>query len=117
MNGIAFAIIGHLVGDYILQDDWQALNKKKSNIACGVHCLLWTSSVMLMSKWFVWWVPIVLFVTHFIQDRSLLVEWFMARNNQSGFLTHLSPWSKIAVDNVMHILVIAYIAISLGVNY
>lgn len=25
------ALVGHLVGDYLLQNDWQALNKKKSS--------------------------------------------------------------------------------------
>lgn len=27
---LVLAIIGHLVGDYLLQNDWMALNKKKA---------------------------------------------------------------------------------------
>lgn len=43
-------LVGHLVGDYLLQNDWMALNKKFKNfegrLACGVHCFLWTLSVL-----------------------------------------------------------------------
>ena len=34
------AIIGHLVGDYLLQNDWMALNKKASSLHCAVHCCI-----------------------------------------------------------------------------
>lgn len=32
------ALVGHLVGDYLLQNDYMALNKKKSSFHCMVHC-------------------------------------------------------------------------------
>jgi hypothetical protein len=30
-------ILAHFIGDYLLQNDWMAQNKKKSNLACTIH--------------------------------------------------------------------------------
>lgn len=39
MNG---QILAHLWGDYLLQSDWMAQNKRKSDWACTVHAALYT---------------------------------------------------------------------------
>jgi hypothetical protein len=67
------AIIGHLVGDYLAQNDWMALNKKQSTLHCGVHCAVWAASVLFFSGWPLW-TAIPLFVTHFVQDRTVKDE-------------------------------------------
>ena len=111
MNEIlTLAIIGHLVGDYILQNDWMASNKKKDSYPCAVHCLLWTASVLVFSGW-LWspYMPIALmflWITHFIQDRTQIVMWWMTKvNRQHQFATGpCAPWSIIVVDNTWHIL-------------
>lgn len=36
-------VLAHFVGDFLLQNDWMAVNKKKSNIVCTVHILCWHS--------------------------------------------------------------------------
>ena len=64
---LVLALIGHLVGDYLLQNDWMALNKKwKPNpypvfswkwwftnedgmMSCYVHCFLWATAVCLFA--------------------------------------------------------------------
>jgi len=49
----------------------------------------------------------VLFATHFIQDRTGIVPWWMDRIGQKSFRTGVcAPWSAIVVDNVWHILTI-----------
>lgn len=108
---LSFAIVGHLVGDYLLQNDWQAQGKKKSSLICAIHCSLWTLSVVTFAGWWKWWVIGVLFATHFIQDRGPLIRKFMHLNDQDGFAgAPLGPWSIIAVDNVFHIVTLAIIA-------
>lgn len=106
---LLLAIIGHLVGDYILQNDWMALNKKKCSLACANHCFLWTFAVCFFSGW--WSMPaiVVLFVTHFIQDRTQIIGWWMRLKwkDQSKFAEPpMAPWSLIVVDNVWHIVTI-----------
>jgi hypothetical protein len=109
-NTLTLAIIGHLVGDYLLQNDWMALNKKKWFFPLSIHCWLWSVSVMLFTGW-EWnpgWRPAivftVLFLTHLIQDGTDLIPRWMKLIGQNQFLIGpCAPWSCIVVDNVWHI--------------
>jgi hypothetical protein len=105
---LASAIVGHLVGDYLLQNDWMALNKKRHSINCAVHCTLWTLAVCAFSGWWTVSIISILWVTHFVQDRTSIIIWWMTKaNRQQQFATGpCAPWSIIVVDNVFHILTI-----------
>jgi len=98
------ALVGHLVGDYLLQTDWMALQKKKSSFACLIHCLVWVGCVWGFSQ--MGWLPaLFLFVCHFIQDRTKIVLWWMNLRGSSVFTEPpFAPWSMIVVDNVLHVL-------------
>jgi len=102
---LTLAIIGHLVGDYLLQNDWMALNKKKRTLPCAIHCTLWTLAVCAFANW--WTLPAVavLWVTHFAQDRTQIVLYWMTKiNRQPEFVKPPSaPWSITVIDNVWHI--------------
>lgn len=101
------ALIGHLVGDFILQNDWMAANKKKQTWPCLVHCAIWTACVCLFAGITALWAIGVLFGTHFLQDRTQIIPWSMRRLGQTDFATgKLSPWSIIVVDNTWHLLTI-----------
>lgn len=101
---ITDAIIGNLVGDYLLQNSYLALNKKKSSLICAVHCAIWTLSVCLFSGWWIPWVIVALFVSHFIQDRTQIISRYMDAVGQKSSRTGIcAPWSAIFVDNVFHI--------------
>lgn len=115
-NSLTLAIVGHLVGDYLLQNDWMALHKKDPGpdgfFRCWTHCALWTTSVCLFSGWFGWRDPLrhecllfaVLFAAHFAQDRTNVITWWMKKIGQAQFATPpCAPWSIIVVDNVWHI--------------
>lgn len=59
-------LIGHLIGDYIIQNDYLALNKTKNSLICLLHCLLYTLAVWLCACWWMpWWGLVVCFATHF----------------------------------------------------
>lgn len=106
---IAEAMIGHLVGDYIVQNDWMAVNKKKSSWPCLVHCILWTASVLIFSMTWNVWLALWLFATHFAIDRTGFILWWMNNvSGQKGFASAdgLKPWSFIMVDNVFHLMTI-----------
>lgn len=99
-------LVGHLIGDYLLQNDWMALNKKKATFPCAVHCLIWSLSVMVCA-WWPWWTLPILFATHFAQDRTNIVIWLMNHKGQKQFSQPpMAPWSIIVTDNVMHIVVV-----------
>lgn len=158
-------LIGHLIGDYLLQTDWMALNKKgkllpprkqkvtcdtsgdpeifisgtyttmpgwlRGTAACLTHCLLYTLSIMvcttvahitfdspLFPHW-PWWALLIVFVTHFIQDRTKIVDWWMRLKfkDQSKFCEPpMAPWSMIVVDNVWHLVILFFLWISVAVT-
>jgi hypothetical protein len=122
-------LIGHLVGDYLLQNDWQAQGKKKAHLPCLVHVSLYTLAVMLFTQWPLWAIPVI-FIPHYLIDRWSFVPWYMRLIGQGDFMkaSHLQteqygstwhvpwqtitdvklhiglgPWSIIVVDNVMHL--------------
>jgi hypothetical protein len=74
-------LLGHLVGDYLLQNQWMALNKAKYTlvgwIAALVHCIIYTASVCLFMKQFDWQWMIIVFLTHFPIDKFSLGELYM----------------------------------------
>lgn len=105
------AIVGHLAGDYLLQNDWMACNKKQRSLHCAVHCAIWTASVCLFTGWQEPLVVVLLFVSHFIQDRTAIVAWYMDSIGQKLFRTGpCAPWAAIVVDNVWHIVTLWAIA-------
>lgn len=101
------AIIGHLVGDYLLQSDVLAKEKKNSSWVCALHCLIWTLCVCGLAGWSNPWAAAVLFTTHFIQDRGNLISRWMHFIGQDDFAAGpCAPWSSIVVDNVWHLLTV-----------
>ena len=74
-------LLGHLVGDYLLQTSWMAINKSKYNLvgwlAALVHCIIYTLSIcVLMNNYDLLWVGAV-FLSHFPIDKFSLGEVWM----------------------------------------
>ena len=74
-------LLGHLAGDYLLQNEWMAQNKSKNTLigwlAALVHCIIYTLAVCLFMQNFqpIWMV--VVFLTHFPIDKFSLAEHYM----------------------------------------
>ncbi len=97
-------LIGHLVGDYLIQNDWMAQNKKQRTWPCLVHVTLYTLSVCLFARWYEPWQIAAVFLPHFAIDRSAFVVQYMKAIGQGKFMQPpLGPWSIIVVDNVWHL--------------
>ena len=104
MEGFAL-LCGHLVGDYIFQNDWMASRKTSESYACLVHCIVYTVSLLVFAGDFVGiWIPMVAGVIHFPIDRWRLARRFMGWNGQEAFASgSFAPWSIIVVDNTIHL--------------
>jgi hypothetical protein len=108
---LAFAIVGHMVGDYLLQNDYLAAGKKTSSWICGLHACAWATAVAVFAGWHSPLIWGVLFVTHFLQDRWSFVTWWMKLIGQGKFMQPpLGPWSIIVADNTWHLVVLALVA-------
>lgn len=74
-------LLGHLVGDYLLQNNWMALGKSKHTglgwLACVVHCTLYTVAVcLIMWNWQIAWI-VAVFLSHFVIDKFGIPEMYL----------------------------------------
>lgn len=76
MNFFIDLLFGHLIGDYILQNKWMAMNKDRSTFKCLIHCLFYTASVIFIARIYNWQFIVLVFASHFIIDRwSIADKW------------------------------------------
>ncbi len=115
-----------MVGDYILQNDYQALNKKAYTLkgwwCCSLHCALYTLAVCAICGWWNWKVAALVFLSHFLLDKTMLVVWWMKlygnfRKTISGEFSMHTVWCYALVDNSIHLVSLLAIAkcIALGI--
>jgi len=94
--------VGHMVGDFIFQQDWMAAKKKKENIICLIHVVCYIIAIFIFTQW-PWWALLITAICHFAQDRTNFISWWMGFNRQKDFRDGpLKPWSSIVVDNTFH---------------
>lgn len=117
MTYFEWLLVGHLVGDWLLQNDWMVRLKQNGlwNRAIFVHCLIYTlvlvlvhlgaSSPPIALPLFV----SVVFFSHWIIDAAGLAPRWMRLFGQTDV-----SFMRIAVDQVMHILVLAALAALAG---
>ena len=116
MDTFNWLVIGHLVGDWLLQNDWMAKGKKRGLITTPglVHYTIYTIAVVT----FLWLSPEntvglglylivggIIFLTHWIIDSTKFVEYWIQTFKQSNISI-----MRIMVDQTFHILVLALIA-------
>ena len=104
-------LLAHLVGDYLLQNSWMAVNKSKSSFVCLLHCLIHVACFALMTPAG----PLalaVIGVTHFLLDCFSLAQrfWGPAINfgQPDDSPAWLSVWVGIIRDNTLHLLIAWY---------
>ena len=114
-------ILLHLFGDFIVQNDWMAMNKKKPTWigfwACFIHTLTYSLPFLLITNWAAW---LVIWWSHFIIDRWKLIDYFVMWKNGEKAIKNfgfnhdrpfaVSIWIYIIIDNSFH-LIINYLAI------
>lgn len=105
-------ILCHLIGDYLLQSNWMALNKVKSWLPAIIHGFAYPVPFLLLGPSIE--ALFVIITTHIIIDRFRLAKYWIWLNNR-GDLNNggypketpvwLSMWLMIIVDNTFHMLI------------
>ena len=126
-------LLGHLVGDFLLQNKWMSEKKTQSSFRCVVHCTVYTVAVCVVCPLPGWQWPLLVFLSHYFIDRySLAEKWLKLINGRTlnGFLKrgHLGIEAEdyetnmnyrilrggfnslvyCAADNTMHLLLMYY---------
>ena len=116
-------LILHLIGDYLLQSDWMALNKTKCSKAAAAHALVYSLPFLILEPSLAAFS--VICITHFFIDRFRLARYVVyARNiilqpkkyrnswddcRETGYHKDvpqwLSIWLLVACDNTIHLLI------------
>ena len=72
---LARLLLGHLLGDYLLQNNWMALNKKKHVGVAALHSAIWTACVVVLVPEFLGVLPTAaVFLSHLILDATDVVN-------------------------------------------
>jgi len=82
----------HLLGDYLLQSDWMAMNKTKSHLAALVHALTYSVPFLLLSPSWIGWILIL--STHELIDRYRLARYVVWAKNFLGPRGANQPWKE-----------------------
>lgn len=86
-------LILHGIGDYYLQTDLQALNKKKKGWfgfwQCFLHCLTYSLPFLFIGSWKA---VLVIFLTHFLIDRTNIIAYLLAIKNNVKKYKHRVRW-------------------------
>lgn len=122
-------LLAHLIGDYIIQFDSQAVTKKEPTLkgatACASHAITYALPFLYLTT--SWKALLFIIVTHFLIDHSQFVAKFIWWKNNMfktnyefkdsicGFANtrpqYLAVWLCIIIDNILH-LVLNAIAIN-----
>ena len=112
-----YLFLSHFVGDYVLQNGWQALNKAKGrfmNLPLITHCIMYTLS-FVPAFWnygvSAWWL-VLIFGSHMIIDRRWPIIMFLKLKEGKLHDNTFEPpfWLVIMIDQIVHILILAIIA-------
>jgi hypothetical protein len=124
MTAIVFLVLlaGHLLGDWVAQNDWQATNKTRSWAALTAHVASYHLLMgllllipILRDGWPAWKALAALTVsatTHAVIDRRWPVRALLRAVGSPGFAT--VEWGVIAVDQALHLFILAMLAVLLG---
>lgn len=113
--------IGHLIGDFLLQNDYMAMHKKEMSVrgllVCGVHCLLYTLAVIACTGWWQWYLIVLVFLSHFPIDKTYILvrymRWFGSFKrviDDANVDMHHKVWAYLFVDQTAHLTLLWLIA-------
>ncbi len=117
MSVFSWLLIGHLVGDWLLQNDWMAKGKRENLLTTAgiVHFAIYTlaiTSTLLIADLkgkepiFIWTTIILIFVSHWLIDATNVVERWMRFYQQSNIAI-----VRVMVDQTLHLLFLAGLAL------
>ena len=117
MNLFGWLLLGHLLGDWLLQNDWMALGKKEGlfTLAGIVHSATYTATILGI----LWLVDghqanlalflaasLILFISHWLLDGTEAVQHWMYFYGQGK-----REVVRIMIDQTLHLLVLGVLTV------
>ncbi len=101
-------LIGHLVGDFILQTRWMA--EKPKLLPLVVHSLVYTAAVTAMSLFdggLAPWAVAVIFLSHVLIDQRKFIDFWAEKITGTEDI----QWLKVVLDQSWHILILGLVTL------
>lgn len=105
-------VLAHFIGDFLLQNDYIAVNKKKSSLVCTFHVILYMLPFCFTGineiQFF------LIFIQHWLQDRTVFVAFycrtfgiFQSELKQNALVANnkferVLPWGHFIIDQIFH---------------
>ena len=120
MNIFTWLLIGHLVGDWLLQNDWMAKGKRQGFLTWPglVHFTIYTgvltstlhfSGATNKGLSFVLSLSILIFVSHWLTDATNIAQGWMRFYRQTPL-----EQVRLMIDQILHLLVLVLITLVCG---
>jgi len=110
MGVLAWLLVGHIAGDFLLQNRWMAENKSSKLLPLLVHTSVYTAAVALfacLGGGISVYGYAALFVSHLILDRRGFVLWWSKKITKSDG----TPWLLVMIDQSWHAVILALICL------
>lgn len=107
MSQFDYLLLGHLIGDFLLQTSWMAQYKASRWLPLLTHVIVYTVVVSLMG-YLSGGLSIIgigiIFIGHIILDRRTFVEFWV--NRIQGAKGQAKDWLMIVTDQIFHIILL-----------
>jgi hypothetical protein len=111
MGILAWLLVGHIAGDFLLQNRWMAENKSTKLLPLLVHTSVYTASVALFAFLGGGGISILgyitMFAAHLILDRRGFVLWWSKKITKSDD----TAWLLVMIDQSWHAVILALICL------
>lgn len=99
---LALLIGAHIIGDFLLQNDWMQ-QKSKNTWVCLVHVGVYAQPILILNALGIipWWMGLLIIWQHFFQDRFALHLKWMKLYRQTP--PEKWPVGPLCMDQAMHI--------------
>lgn len=112
MNAFDGLLIGHVIGDFLLQTRWMAANKAEKWLPLAVHAAVYTTFVVALGSVFgsihIWAIALI-FISHMALDQRRFVRWW-SRVVQGVIPGGPEAWVMIMADQSFHLVVLGVVA-------
>jgi hypothetical protein len=103
-DALAWAVVIHLVVDWLLQNEWMACNKSNlKHPAAYVHSGLHALGLLLV---FPWYLALGVGATHLLIDTRRPVTWWIDKVKQMPRTTPIYKNVEIWMDQIFHLLML-----------
>lgn len=106
-------LVGHLIGDFVLQTRWMAAHKASRWLPLVVHAVLYTAVVVGAAEVFGGihaWAIALIFLTHVALDQRRFVRWWSS-HIQGVTAGSADAWVTVMADQAFHVMVLFIVAV------